>query len=62
MPLTEKKGIIMKKKNTVTVPAYKESRHSSAQALRSQRMPARVYDDKKKKMSRNACRNRHCFD
>lgn len=45
-----------KEKNIVSVPKYTERKHSSEQALASQRMPARVYVDKKKQAKKSACR------
>lgn len=44
--------IIMK----IKMPKYTDSRHASKQALMAQRMPARIYKDKKKEQSRRSCR------
>ena len=46
----------MKKKVYIAVPSYKSRKHTSAQAMSAQRMPARVYENKKKKMEKEGCR------
>ena len=46
-----------KKKTTIAIPAYKDTKHASQQALASQRMPARIYKDRKKESRKRACRN-----
>lgn len=43
-------------KKILKLPKYSERKHASEQALASQRMPARVYVDKKKKAKKFACR------
>ena len=40
----------------IKMPKYTDSRHASKQALMAQRMPARIYKDKKKEQSRRNCR------
>lgn len=42
----------------IKVPKYAERKHSSRQALSAQRMPARVYKDRKKELSKKQCRGR----
>lgn len=44
------------KKVIIKAPKYTDSKHSSQQALASQRMPARIFKDKKKEMKKNRCR------
>lgn len=43
-------------KKTTIVPKYTERKHSSEQALASQRMPARRFTDRKKQAKKSACR------
>lgn len=40
----------------IKMPKYTDSKHASKQALMAQRMPARIYKDKKKEQSRRNCR------
>lgn len=40
----------------IKMPKYTDSRHASKQALMAQRMPARIYKDKKKEQNRRNCR------
>lgn len=40
----------------IKMPKYTDSKHASKQALMAQRMPARIYKDKKKEQSRRSCR------
>lgn len=46
------------KKQIVKAPRYTERKHSSEQALASQRFPARRFVDRKKQAKKSACRRK----
>lgn len=46
------------KKQIIKAPRYTDRKHSSEQALASQRLPARRFVDRKKQAKKSACRRK----